>query len=115
MLHHVVQFVAFALAVLATARLVPGIRVRSFGSALLFAVVFALLEKLLFGALVVVTLPLVLLSFGLFLIIINAFLFWVADKLVEGVELDGFGSAIAGSIVVSIINWAITWGLRTLL
>ncbi len=114
LLHHVIQFVVFALAVLITAKVVPGLRVKSFGSALLFALVLALLNKLCLWALIMVSLPLVILSFGLFLIIINAFLYWLADKVVDGVELDGFGSAIAASVVTSLINWGIFALLRFL-
>lgn len=111
MVHHVVHFLAFAVAVLCAARIVPGIRVKSFGSALVFSLVFALLNKLLFGPLAFFTLPIVLVTFGLFLVIINAFLFWLADKLVKGVTIDGFGSALLASIVTTLINWAITFVL----
>jgi putative membrane protein len=112
LLHHIVGFLAFTVAVLATAKMVPGIRVKSFGGALMFALVFALLNKLLFLPLVMFTFPIVVVSLGLFLIIINAFLFWLADKLVKGVELDGFGTAVLASVVVTIINWAIMFVLR---
>src|SRR5437016_5334368 len=112
MVHHLIQFLAFVVAVMLTARWVPGIRVKSFGSALVFSLVFALLNKLLFIPLVMFTFPIVVISLGLFLIIINAFLFWLSDKIVKGVEIDGFGAALLGSVVVSIINWAITFVLR---
>ena len=115
MVHHLIQFAAFVAAILLTARLVPGIRVKSVGSAIFFALVFALLEKLLFLPLAAVTFPFVLVTFGLFLIVINAFLFWLADKIVAGVEIDGFGSALLGSIVVSALNWGITHVLHILL
>jgi putative membrane protein len=48
-------------------------------------------------------------SFGLFIFVINAFLFWLADKLVDGVEVDGFGSALLGSIVTSLFGVAAHW------
>jgi uncharacterized membrane protein YvlD (DUF360 family) len=48
----------------------------------------------------------------LFLIIINAFLFWLSDKIVKNVEIDGFGSAILASVVVTLINWAIMFAVR---
>jgi putative membrane protein len=112
MIHHIIHLAVFALAVLIAARVVPGIRVKSFGSAFIFAVVLAILNKLLFGVLVFLSLPFVLVSFGLFLLVINAFLFWLADKIVAGVELDGFGAAILGSLVTSVINWAIIFILR---
>jgi putative membrane protein len=108
MVHHLVHFACFVAAVLLTAKIVPGIRVKSLGSAIFFSFVFALLDKLLFIPLVAASFPLVLISLGLFIVIINAFLFWLADKIVSGVEIDGFGTAILGSIVVSALNWGIT-------
>ncbi len=107
MIHHLIQFLVTALAVLFAAKVVPGVRAKSLGSAFVFAVVLAILSKLLFGLLVVLSLPFILVTFGLFLIVINAFLFWLADKLVDGVEVDGFGAAILGSLVTSTITWVI--------
>jgi putative membrane protein len=107
MVHHLIHFAAFVAAVLLTAKVVPGIRVKSIGSAIIFSLVFALLDKLLFLPLAVVSFPFVMVTFGLFLVIINAFLFWLADKIVAGVEIDGFGSALLGSVVVSAINWGV--------
>jgi len=51
-------------------------------------------------------------TLGLFLIVINGFLFWLADKVVKGVEVDGFGSAILGSLVTSVLSWAMLYVLR---
>jgi putative membrane protein len=109
MVHHIIHLAVFAISVLIAAKVVPGIKVKSFGSAFFFALVLAILNKLLFKALVLLSLPFVLVSFGLFLVIINAFLFWLADKIVDGVEVDGFGSAIFGSLVTSAINWGIIY------
>jgi putative membrane protein len=112
MLHHVIHVLVVALAVLLTAKVVPGVRVRSFGGAVVFAVVLAILNKLLYGVLVFLSLPLILLTFGLFLIVINAFLYWLADKLVGGVEVDSFGAAVLGSLVTSMISWLMMFILR---
>jgi putative membrane protein len=106
MLMHLIHLLITAVAVLIAARVVPGIRVKSFGSAVAFAFVLAVLDVLLHKLLIILALPLILLSLGLFLIVINGFLFWLADKVVEGVEVDGFGSAILGSLLTSVISWA---------
>ena len=106
MLMHLIHLLITAVAVLVAARIVPGIRVKSFGSAVAFAFVLAVLDVLLHKLLIILALPLILLSFGLFLIVINGFLFWLADKVVEGVEVDGFGSAILGSLLTSLVSWA---------
>ena len=109
MIHHLVHILVTALAVLLTAKVVPGVRARSFGGAFVFALVLAILNKLLFKLLVVLSLPFVLLTFGLFLVVINAFLYWLADKIVDGVEVDGPGAALLGSVVTSLITWVVFW------
>jgi putative membrane protein len=101
MLHLVVKLVVVALSVLLAARIVPGIRVRSFASALFFAVVLGVLNVFLKPVLIFLSIPFVILSLGLFLLIINAFLYWLADKLVEGVEIDGFGACVLGSLITT--------------
>lgn len=112
MVHHLIHLLVTAVAVLIAARIVPGIRVKSFGSAVVFAFVLAVLNVILGKVLIVLALPFVLLTLGLFLIVINGFLFWLADKVVEGVEIDGFGSAMLGSLVTSVLSWAMLYILR---
>src|SRR5688572_15899597 len=112
MAHHAISFVLYLVSVLIAIRIVPGIRARSLWGGLIFAVVFAILGKLLFGILTLIALPVVVLTFGLFLLVINAFIFWLADKLVSSVEVDGFGSAFLGSLVVSLVNWGFHLVLR---
>ena len=112
MVHHLIHLLVTAVAVLIAARIVPGIRVKSFGSAVVFAFVLAVLNVILGKILIVLALPFVLLTLGLFLIVINGFLFWLADKVVEGVEIDGFGSAMLGSLVTSVLSWAMLYVLR---
>jgi putative membrane protein len=112
MLHHLIQILVSALAVFLTARVISGVRVKSFGSAVVFAVVLAILNKLLYGVLVFLSLPAIFLTLGLFLIVINAFLFWLADQLVSGVEVDDFGAAVLGSLLTSAITWVGMFLLR---
>ena len=112
MIHHLIHLLVTAVAVLIAARIVPGIRVKSFGSAVVFAFVLAVLNVILGKVLLVLALPVILVTLGLFLIVINGFLFWLADKAVKGVEVDGFGSAILGSLVTSLISWAILFIFR---
>ncbi len=109
MINHIIHLLVFAVAVLLTARIVPGIRVKSFGSAVVFALVLAVLDKLLFGLFMFLSFPFVLLTFGLFVLVINAILWLLANKLVSGIETKGFGSALVGSLVTTVINVLILW------
>lgn len=112
MISFVVSFVLYALAFMMTARLVPGIAVRSFRSGFGFAIVFAILDGLLFKLLAFFTLPLVILSLGLFCLVIRAFLFLLTDKFIDGVKIDGFVPALIGSVLTGILNSGITWFLH---
>jgi putative membrane protein len=107
MLHHyLIHSLITAIAVLIAARIVPGIRVKSFGSAVVFGLVLGLLDKFVGTIITGLALPLIFLTLGLFLLVINGFLFWLADKLVDGVEADGFGACVLGSLVTTVIGWA---------
>jgi putative membrane protein len=88
-----------SLSVMLAAKVIPGLHVRSFGGAFTFALVLGVLDALLFKALALISLPVVLLTFGLFLLVIRAFLFWLADKLVDGVQVDGAVPALLGSLL----------------
>lgn len=93
-----------AVALLVVAYLLPGITVASFSSALLAAVVLGLLNMLLKPVLQILTLPLTVVTLGLFLLVINALLFWMAGSILKGFEVAGFWWAFIGAIVYSIVT-----------
>lgn len=103
----VVHFLLYALSFMLAAKIVPGITVTSYTSALKFAVVFALLDGLLFKVLAFLSMPLVILSLGLFLLVIRAGLFMLADNFVDGVRIHSFMAALLGSLVTGGLNWLI--------
>lgn len=111
MTNHILQLLVFAVAMLVAAKVVPGIRVSSFGSAIIFSLVFAVVDKLLFGLLLFLSFPMVVLSFGLFVLVINALLFMLADRLTPGVKVESFGAALLGSLATSILASLFTWVL----
>jgi putative membrane protein len=96
-----------ALALLALPYLLSGIHVKSFWTALLFALVLGLLNALVRPLLVLLTLPITILTLGLFLVVVNGLIFWLADAFVPGFEVAGFWWAVAGAVVYSIVSWAI--------
>lgn len=102
------RWVLFALAIMFTAWLVPGIEVAGFKSALLVVVIMALINIFLKPLLVLITLPINLVTLGLFLLVINAFLFLILGKIAPGFEVDGFLSAFLGSLVVSFLGTLIS-------
>ena len=93
-----------AVALLAVAYLLPGVTVASFGSALLAAVVLGLLNMLVKPVLTLLTLPITIVTLGLFLIVLNALLFWFAGSILRGFQVSGFWWAVAGAILYSLIS-----------
>jgi putative membrane protein len=96
-----------ALALLALPYLLTGVHVKSFWTALVFALVLGLLNALVRPLLVLLTLPITILTLGLFLVVVNGLIFWLADAFVPGFEVAGFWWAVAGAVVYSIVSWAI--------
>jgi putative membrane protein len=108
MLQLIVIWVINALALLALPYVFPSIHVASFGTALLVALVLGLINTLLRPLLVLLTLPVTLLTLGLFIFVINGLLFWFVGSFVEGFHVAGFWSAVGGAILYSIISWALS-------
>lgn len=97
-----------AAALLALPYLLHSVTVTSLGAALIAALVLGLVNTLIRPVLVVLTLPVTVLSLGLFILVINAVLFWAVAHLVDGFQVAGFASAFIAAIVYSIISWALS-------
>lgn len=100
-----IRWLILTAAVLAAAYLVGGIQVDDFFSALAAAAVLGILNALLRPVLIILTLPITVLSMGLFLFVINALLLMMASGVVGSFHVAGFGSALLGSLVISIVGW----------
>ena len=88
-----------AVSLLVVAYVLPGITVASFGSALIAALVLGLLNMLVKPVLVVLTLPITIVTLGLFLLVLNALLFWFVGSILKGFQVDGFGWALLGALI----------------
>ena len=97
-----------ALALMAVAYLMPSIEVSSFGAALVAALVLGLVNAIVRPVLVLLTLPVTILTLGLFIFVLNGLLFWMVGAWLQGFEVAGFWPAVFGAIVFSIISWALS-------
>ena len=97
-----------ALALFALPYVFTSIHVSSFTAALVAALVLGLINTLIRPLLVVLTLPVTLLTLGLFIFVINGLLFWAVGSFVEGFHVAGFWSGVFGAIVYSLISWALS-------
>ncbi len=110
----IVSWLLSAAALLAVAYLYAGVTVTSFTSALLAAAVLGALNMVVRPLLVLLTLPVTVVTLGLFLFVINALMFWAAAGLVSGLSVAGFGAALIGSLIYSVLQLAIDFLLERL-
>jgi len=96
-----------ALALWIVAQIIPGIEVRGFGAALGATIVIAIVNGTIGMLVKFLTFPLTLLTLGLFLLVINAFLLKVASLFTPGFRVHGFLSAVVGSVVLSVLTWVL--------
>ena len=101
-----------ALALLGATYLVPGISISSFYTALTVALILGLINAVIRPILLVLTLPINILTLGLFTFVINGLLFWFVSTFIKGFMVSGFLSAVVGALVVSVLSW---WGNKFLL
>jgi len=102
------RLIVNAAALWVAAQLVPGIVVTGFTPLLLAALVLGLINAIVRPILLVLTLPLTLLTLGLFIFVLNAFCLWLTSSLVPGFVVQTFGAALLGALVVSIVSWLLT-------
>ena len=110
----IVRWLLSACALLLVTVVYGGVAVSSFGSALIAALVIGLLNTLLRPILVLLTLPVTVVTLGLFLFIINALMFWAASGLLDGFAVNGFGAALIGSLIYSVFGLLIESALERL-
>ncbi len=102
-------WVAFSASVFIAAQILPFVHIRSMGTAVRVAALYGVLKFCLYWLLFFLSLPLILITLGLFLIVINAIFLWVTDKLIEDFEIDSFRHTVVASLVISALDLVLRW------
>jgi putative membrane protein len=97
-----------AVALLIVAYLFPGVQVLDWKAAAVAALVLGLVNMLVKPVLVLLTLPITIVTLGLFLLVINALLFWAVASVVPGFHVTGFWAALLGAVLYSLVTWALS-------
>lgn len=109
----ILKWLLAACALLLVAYLYPGVQVQSFGSAMIAAAVIGIFYTLLRPLLVLLTLPVTVVTLGLFLFVINALLFWAAASMLDGFHVSGFTAALLGSLIYSALMLLVDVALKS--
>ncbi len=110
----IIKWLLSAAALLAVAHFYSGVEVKTFTAALIAALVIGLLNTFIRPVLVVLTLPVTVLTLGLFMFVINALMFWAAASLLDGFHVNGFMAALIGSVLYSLMGIVIESALERL-
>lgn len=107
MLAFLVHILLTAALLLLVAKLVDGVEVSGWGPAILGALVLGIVNAIVRPVMVFLTFPFTLLTFGLFLLVINALMLWLMAAFVPGVKVKGFGPAFFGALLLTVLNMCI--------
>ncbi len=102
------RWLVLCVAIMVAAYLFPGIQVSGFGSALVAALVLGFLNAFFRPILILLTLPINVLTLGLFTFVINALLLMMTSGVIGGLVVEGFGSALLGSLIISVVSWLLS-------
>ncbi len=102
------RWLILTVAIMTAAYLFAGIQVSGFGSALFAALILGILNAFFRPILFILTLPINILTLGLFTFVINALLLMMTSGVIGGLVVDGFGSALFGSLIISVVSWLLS-------
>jgi putative membrane protein len=102
----VLVWILNAIALWLVAVVLPGVTVADEISALVAAIVLGLVNAVIKPVLIILTLPVTLLTLGLFLLVLNGLLFWGVASILPGFNVDGFWWGVAGALIYSVLTWA---------
>ncbi len=100
-----------SVAVFLTANIIPGIRIKSFVTAVVVAVVYSVINFLFGWLLILLSLPFMIITFGLFKLVINAVLLWATDKLIEDFRIRNFFTTFLAALCITLVDSFIKWAL----
>jgi putative membrane protein len=103
----ILRWLISALSVIVTAYVVPGVSVANFWTALVAALIIGLINALIRPLILLLTLPVNILTLGLFTLVINALMFWLASSIVKGFDVANFQAAFFGALVFWLVSWLV--------
>jgi len=98
-----------AVAVFVVAKILPTVRVNSFITAIVVAVVYSLVNFFIGWLLILISLPFLILTFWLFKFVLNAVMLWITDKFIDGFEIESFGWTLVAAFLISVIDSILRW------
>jgi len=103
-MHILINILLLSVAIFLVAQFMPSVKIKNFGTAIIVAIVYSLINIFLGWLLVLLSLPLMIITLGLFKFVINAILLWITDQIIEDFEIKGFGATLLAAFLITIID-----------
>jgi len=103
------KILVLSFAIFLIAELMPSVHLKSFGTAIIVAIVYSVINFFTGWLLVLLTLPLLILTFGLFKFVINAILLWITDQLIGDFKIDSFGATLVAAFLITLVDTLLRW------
>ncbi len=101
----ILNILIFAVAVFVVAKLLPGVHIKSFMTAIGVSIVYSLVNFFIGWLLILISLPFLILTFWLFKFVLNAIMLWITDKFIDGFEIENFGWTLVAALQISLIDY----------
>lgn len=98
-----------AVAIFLVAQLLPKVHLKSFGTAVLVSIIYSLINFFFGWLLILISLPFLIITFGLFKFVINAFLLWITDKIIHDFRIETFGITLIAAFLITIVDSLLRW------
>ncbi len=105
----IINILLLSVAIFLVATLMPTIKIKSYGTAIVVALVYSVINFLVGWLLTFIALPLIFITFGLFKLVINAVLLWMTDQLVDDFKIKGIGSTLVAAVLITVIDSILKW------
>ena len=105
----IINLLLLSLAIFIIAHFMPTVHIKNFGTAIIIAVVYSVINFLFGWLLALLALPFMIITLGLFTFVINAFLLWITDKILEDFKIDTIGSTLLAAFLITIVNTILKW------
>ena len=109
MIELILHILCLAAVIVGIASLLPGMYVESYGTSIIVAIVYGLINVTLGVVLKLLGLPFIIITLGVFLIVINTFLLWIPDQLIEDFEIDDIGTTFIAALLITLADSILAW------
>lgn len=108
-MHTLWSIILLAVAVFGISKLLPKIHIKSFTTAIFVAIIYSIINFLIGWLITLISLPAIIVTFGLFIFVVNAVLLWITDKIISDFEIEGITTTLLAAFLITMLHKVLLW------